>query len=318
MRNPFRYALFVFLVLLPAFACAEALCPPASVDQPSPESMRELMSKAHDRGFLWRISKGGRTSYLYGTIHVAKPEWLFLGPGVMGALRAADTVALELDMADENIRQRISQGAAAMHGEVLPAQLALRLQHQAEAVCVPYASIASLIPEFQVTSLSAFVARWEGLDTSYAIDSVVGGIGHGIAKQVVSLETPELQLRMLQMSSRQKTLLFVEEGLDDLETGRARTMLRRSAQIWAETDYDGMARFGEWCECMDTELDREVMGRLLDERNPALSESIDALHTSGKQVFAAVGSLHMFGAMGLPALMEKRGYRVQRVDFDKR
>jgi len=35
----------------------------------------------------------------------------------------------------------------------------------------------------------------------------------------------------------------------------------------------------------------------------------------GKQVFAAVGSLHMIGPMGLPALMAQRGYRVERVEF---
>jgi uncharacterized protein len=55
------------------------------------------------------------------------------------------------------------------------------------------------------------------------------------------------------------------------------------------------------------------MKRALDDRNPALAEHIDALHQSGKQVFAAVGSLHMFGPLGLPALMAKRGYRVERV-----
>ncbi len=55
------------------------------------------------------------------------------------------------------------------------------------------------------------------------------------------------------------------------------------------------------------------MRRLLDARNPALATRIDALHRSGKRVFAAVGSLHMTGARGLPALMVQRGYRVERV-----
>ena len=76
-----------------------------------------------------------------------------------------------------------------------------------------------------------------------------------------------------------------------------------------------MARFDEWCECLNTETEREVMKRALDGRNPALAEHIDALHRSGKQVFAAVGSLHMFGASGLPALMAKRGYQVERVNL---
>jgi uncharacterized protein YbaP (TraB family) len=31
---------------------------------------------AQDRGFLWRISKGGHTSHLYGTVHIAKQGWM--------------------------------------------------------------------------------------------------------------------------------------------------------------------------------------------------------------------------------------------------
>jgi uncharacterized protein YbaP (TraB family) len=76
-----------------------------------------------------------------------------------------------------------------------------------------------------------------------------------------------------------------------------------------------MSHFNEWCECLDTEIEREMMKRLLDDRNPNLAEHIDAIHKSGKTVFAAVGSLHMFGSIGLPALMQKRGYRVERVDL---
>lgn len=52
---------------------------------------------------------------------------------------------------------------------------------------------------------------------------------------------------------------------------------------------------------------------MLDDRNPQLADHIDQLHRSGKTVFAAVGSLHMTGPTGLPSLMEKRGYQIERV-----
>jgi uncharacterized protein YbaP (TraB family) len=58
-----------------------------------------------------------------------------------------------------------------------------------------------------------------------------------------------------------------------------------------------------------------MMKHLLDDRNPNLAGRIDGLHSSGKKVFSAVGSLHMFGPSGLPALMSMRGYRVERVDM---
>jgi uncharacterized protein YbaP (TraB family) len=55
------------------------------------------------------------------------------------------------------------------------------------------------------------------------------------------------------------------------------------------------------------------MKRVLDDRNPGLAASIDALHLGGKRVFAAVGSLHMIGPRGLPALLARRGYRVEPI-----
>jgi uncharacterized protein YbaP (TraB family) len=160
------------------------------------------------------------------------------------------------------------------------------------------------------------VGRWDGLYTSYAVDSVLAGIGHGTKKGVVSLETPELQLQLLQMKDSGETISFVEDSLDELETGRARSLLKRIAKIWADADYADMSHFNEWCDCLNTASEREMMKRALDDRNPNLAERIDVLHKSGKRVFAAVGSLHMFGTLGLPTLLEKRGYKVEQVELN--
>jgi uncharacterized protein len=309
-----RIALAVFLLLLADYAAAEA-CPSAA-EQPTPEMAQAAMRNPGDHGFLWRISKDGRTSFLYGTIHVAKFEWMFPGPRVMQALHAADTVALELDMLDADIQGRISRGMAALRSTAIPEPLQKRMRQQAAALCVPYASIASLSPEMQVTTLTVMVGRGAGLEAAYSIDAVLAGIGHGAQKNVVSLETPEMQLQMLQMNSAQETVSFVEDALDELESGRSLKMLNIMASLWDDADYARMEHFEEWCECLNTEIEREVMRRALDERNPALAEHIDALHMGGKQVFAAVGSLHMFGALGLPGLMQKRGYKVERINFN--
>jgi uncharacterized protein YbaP (TraB family) len=264
---------------------------------------------------LWRISKDGRTSFLYGTLHVGKPDWTFPGPKVSQALQATDTVALELDDMDMDVQQRMAKGMGELRKSALPESLVKRMRQQADAACVPYSSISGLSPELQIEMLTLMVGRWEGLDASYAIDAVLAGLGHGANKNMVSLETPELQLSLLQMRTPQETVSFVQIGLEELETGRGRTLLKRIARLWANSDYDEMSHFNEWCDCLNTKIERDMMVRTLDERNPNLADRIDALHASGKHVFAAVGSLHMFGPIGLPVLMEKRGYRVERVDF---
>jgi uncharacterized protein YbaP (TraB family) len=270
---------------------------------------------ARDHGFLWRIIKDGHTSYLYGTMHIGKFDWAFPGPSVMQALRATDTVALEMDMLDPDIRNRLARGMATLRTMALPALLEKRMRQQAEAVCVPYLSVAKLSPEFQITVLTLMTGRWDGLDAAYAIDSVLAGIGHAAGKNMVSLETPEAQLQLLQMKDAQETVAFVQESLDELEMGRSRNLLKRISTMWASADYSEMEHYNEWCDCLNTESERELMKRILDDRNPNLADRIDALHASGKRVFAAVGSLHMFGASGLPMLMSKQGYRVERIEL---
>jgi uncharacterized protein YbaP (TraB family) len=216
---------------------------------------------------------------------------------------------------DADILRRMREGMSGLRSSVLPDRLVKRMRRQAELVCVPYDALASLTPEFQITTLTLMAGSRERLFSAYAIDGVLAGIGHGAGKQVVSLETPEAQLQVLQMQTPQETVAFVEDGLKELEAGDTLKTFSHIARVWADSDYADLARYEEWCDCLNTSSERAEMKRLLDERNPNLAAGIDTLHMSGKRVFAAVGSLHMFGSSGLPALMEKRGYRIERVEL---
>src|SRR5262249_10929410 len=126
---------------------------------------------------------------------------------------------------------------------------------------------------------------------------------------------PELQLKLLLSENAEETKAAVESALEELETGKAAPMLSRMADVWAGSKLAEMESYQEWCQCLDTDADRAMMRKMLDERNPGLAKSIDAIHASGKTVFAAVGSLHMIGKLGLPALLKERGYAVEQVDF---
>ena len=287
-------------------------CPPAA-SAPTPEQMQAGMNAARDHGFLWRIRKDGRDSWLYGTLHVARFEWMFPGPTITTALKASDTIALELDLLDPEIQRRMAQGMAAPAGTVLPEPLKQRLLRQAEAECLPAQMLEPLSPELQVATLESLIGRRDGLDPSYGIDVVLAGWGRASALPVVSLETPELQLATLTMATPAETIEFVAGTLGEMEAGRARPALRRIAQVWADGDLDTLARYESWCDCIKTPADRAALARMLDARNPALADSIAALHGGGQRVFAAIGSLHMIGPLGLPALLAQRGFRVQRI-----
>jgi uncharacterized protein YbaP (TraB family) len=289
-------------------------CPPAPPVL-TRETAQAARAHAQDHGFLWRITKNGHSSYLYGTMHVSKPAWMFPGPKVSAALDSADTVALELDVLDPKIAQEVRREASTLQPEPLPPAIEARLRKQAEALCVPYAVLAHAPAEAQLVELDMMFARKDGLFPIYAIDSVLAALGHAAHKHVVSLETPDFQMHLLMMPDRADMLAYVNDGLDELESKRGRALFLRMAQAWAHSDYATMARYPEWCECLRTPIERKVMRRMLNARNPRMAAKIDALHRKGAKVFAAVGSLHLFGAIGLPALMRKKGYTVERIEL---
>ena len=307
--------LLACLLSFNSLAQTPADCPPPATPDTSPETIQEGMKNARDHGFLWRIEKDGHASYLYGTVHVGKQEWLYPGPQLRQAIRETDTMALELDVFDPAIRERINKLMTSQKGHRLPEKLQARLRQQAAASCVSYETIAPLAPELQVATLAVTLARKEGLDPAFAVDALLAGIGHSSQRQVVSLETPESQMASVQMGSPRETRAFVDASLKDMESSKALDILSRMAKAWEDNDYVTMANYASWCECLDTPIERKAMKRLLDERNPALAKGIDKLHRNGSQVFAAVGSLHLFGPLGLPTLMKQMGYQVEQVTF---
>ncbi|HYN62510.1 MAG TPA: TraB/GumN family protein, partial [Rubrivivax sp.] len=80
-------------------AAAAPVCAPPP-PPPGAEQLQAAQRSASDRGLLWRLSKEGRDSYLFGTIHVGKLQWSFPGPALSRALARSDLLALEIDLGD--------------------------------------------------------------------------------------------------------------------------------------------------------------------------------------------------------------------------
>ena len=297
-------------------ASAASGCPPAALPL-DPDRLQTGMRQAEDHGFLWRIVKDGRTSHLFGTLHAARPAWMFPGPRTTAAFEASDVLALELDILDADIRERLMKAANARPDERMPPALVARLERRMAAECINADALRSFVPEFQIASLAMLAARRDGLDPSYAIDLVLALIARDFGKATTSLETPEAQIAALRMPTRQATIEFVTSGLDELDAGTSGPLLARMASAWTDGNLAELEGYERWCNCLNTAAERASMKRLLDDRNPLLAAAIDKVHGGGRSVFAAVGSLHMIGARGLPALMRERGYVVEQVRFGR-
>lgn len=296
---------------------ALALLTAAAAAQPAPACPPPLPAQAatapeRDRGLLWRITRDGRSSWLYGTLHVGKPAWRRLGPQVTAALRASDVLALEIDPADPALLAALAELQPA---SLLPESLQARLEQAYARACVSRDAMAALHPVLQATTLTVLEARWLGMDPAYAMEQLLAAQARASGRRIVSLETVAQQKAVLVPDDPVEALAVFEQSLAQLEDRSARRVIERLAQAWENGDLAALEDYASWCECAATEADKAVMRKLNDERNGPLAAGIEAQHRQGRRVFAAVGALHMTGAQALPRLLQQRGFRVERVAF---
>jgi len=294
----------------PVGTATTAACPPVP-QPPTAEQVQAARREARDHGFLWRISKQGHSSYLFGTLHVGKLAWIFPGPHLRDAIAATDTLALELDITDPELTR--SPPPAATAPLALPDSTRARLARQVAVACLPEGALQRLHPLMQAVTLTVLSARWEGLDAAFAQEVVLAGAARAQARPIIALESAQAQMALLVPRDADEARRLLDQTLEQLERGRARPLLRRLADAWADGRLGELEDYSTWCECADSDEDRAFMRRLNDDRNVPMAERIDALHGQGKRLLVAVGALHMTGDQGLPRLMAARGYTVERL-----
>ena len=281
-------------------------CPPVVVATPTTAAQ-----PATDRGLLWRITRGGHSSFVYGTLHVGKPSWK-PGPRTSDALGASQVLALEIDPSDPALKEVLSQTGPPFE---LDAATAQRLQRAVTRACLSRAALAGLNPVLQATTLSVLEARWLGLDAQYAQEQLLLALARSKGPSLSTLETPAQQMAVLMPADPTAADRTLRQMLTQLEDGSGRRVLRRLSQAWAAGDLATLDDFEQWCECAANDAERSELQRLNDARNPALADGIAALHAQGRGVFAAVGALHMTGPQSLPRLLAQRGFTVDRILF---
>ncbi|MES2183516.1 MAG: TraB/GumN family protein [Pseudomonadota bacterium] len=291
-----------------AAAAWSAECAPAPT-APGAAELPRLKAEAQDRGFLWRLRAGGHDSWLYGTLHIGKPAWAFPGPHLLAALQASDTMALEMDPLDPAINARMAQLSTRYAGR-WPGSLVPRVQAQMARACVPAILQEKMHPAMLLATIGLYGMRPQQLYAEYAQEFVLSGLAHARGLPVVSMEPPETQARVL-LGTQAPTAAALAEGLADLESGHAASLMAALTDTWATSDWKHLQAYADWCDCLKTAGERREAKRMLDDRNPGLARDIDRLHRSGKTVFAAVGALHMVGPQGLVELLQRRGYQVE-------
>ncbi len=314
------WMLHVVVALLLAVGAVRAQavsgCPPGA---PDPASLRPeaLQADVRDRGFLWKVDRDGRTSWLYGTMHIGQPRWLVPGPQIAAAFRASDLLVLELDPAAPEVAQALQRRLDPARSQRVLAGLEPGLRQAIERACLPAPAVAAMPPLMQLMMVMLAEARRADLHPEFGAEMVLTQLARIGGRRIVALESAAAQLDSVLPESESEERELVRRGLEDFDAGTSAKVMRQLAQVWASGDEATLTDYPAWCQCTETESDRRMLKRMMDERNVPMADKLAALHAGGERFFGAVGALHMVGPQGLPALLRERGFTVRRVPFPR-
>lgn len=311
MRRHIVFILVALFSLYSVHAQADyaAAQPAASVAQ---------KTAAPKRGMLYRVDYRGNTSYLFGTVHVGQTSFYPLEPQVTRALSEAGKLVIEVDIRDTAaLQQAIVRHGIYPDGQTIAQHLSAdsmkKLQLALQRAGIPLASIARMKPWMAVNMLIMDEMARSGFPIEQGIELYFLALAKTQNKTVQGLETADYQLALFDSMKGEQQEEYLKENLAELADGQAMKKGLRLITAWQGADSKALE-----AALLEIQNDPSTSARfmqrvMLDQRNPNMAKQIETLLKNDKTSFVAVGALHLLGNKGVPALLQQRGYQVQKL-----
>ena len=157
---------------------------------PAPEARQDVPR----RGLLYEIRTGANTVYLFGTLHVGKPELYPLSRQTNLALAASERLYLEVSLTDAT-SVNVDTAAAAMYGDgislgqKLPAALMEKVSARLARYQFPQELALKMKPWMLGQTLLLLEAKRRGYDPELANEFYLMDYARAAHKEILGLET---------------------------------------------------------------------------------------------------------------------------------
>lgn len=258
---------------------------------------------------MWELTgPGGEHAWLFGTIHMLPRAADWRSKDIDRALASADMIVLEIaDIEDQGAMGTVFNELAQTPGQpplservdpsVRPALQ--KLYAETKAQDATFASLETWAAALTLAQLANKTA-----DSDHGIDLALVKAVPG--KPRAELEGTRRQLGIFDALPEKEQRDLLNAALRD-NRGEADEV--QLAEAWRTGD---MALIGK--ETRSGILaDPELRKALYSDRNAAWIVQIEAMLRKGHRPFVAVGAAHLAADDGIPALMQKRGWTVRRV-----
>ena len=268
---------------------------------------------------LWLAQGPNAAVYLFGTIHVLKPNMTWETPAIAKALAASQELWLEIpDPGAAQDAQTLTRelGFDPQHplSAKLPPAVLAHLDAVAQSAGLPQGekSLEPLRPWLAAVTLEQSVVVHAGFDPRSGVDPQLLHQAITAGKPVHGFETLSQQLHFFADLAPSLELQLLEDALDEYDKGAEE--LNALVDAWLAGDDAAIAR---------ATVD-EVRGpfpalyqTIFVQRNQNWATAIAQMLQSPGVRFVAVGAGHLTGPDSVQTMLQRRGIKVTRVDTGK-
>ena len=266
------------------------------------------------RPAMWQVADADTSIYLFGTIHLLPKDYTWRTPAFDQAIAGSQSLVVETIIDDKNpaaivgelTRLGFSPGQPPILNRVSPAKRG-QLQAAIAKSGLPIAAFDRMETWAAAFMLLGGQFKDLGLSGEAGVESILKTAFTQAGKPIAQLETNGEQLGLFDTLPEAAQRALLEGSID--APADMRTQFQGMLGAWARGDVDSIGRtFNE-----DMASSPELREALIRRRNANWSSWIERRMAQPGTVFLAVGAGHLVGEDSVQRYLERRGYKVRRV-----
>ena len=310
------------LLLAPAGTPLSAQAAPSpatttATPAPAPTSPGPASAAPDADPALWVVRDADTTIYLFGTVHVLRPDMGWFDEAIKQAFDASSELTIETLTPETPETQQAfaAQMLSLARNNVTSLSSRLSMEQRAQyqramdSLGVPTMAVDNFDPWFVSLQLALLQARALGANATAGAETVLKDAAAQSHKTVTTFETADEQLNLLDSTPVSEQIVGLMMGVSEINSSN--NLLAQLLDAWARGDADATATLMN--EAMkDTPETRRL---LLTDRNRRWATAIKTRMEQPGTVFVAVGAGHLAGADSVQHFLEAQGMTVTRVPY---
>ncbi len=264
-----------------------------------------------DQSLLWKISGKGlkEPSYVFGTFHMMCKDQFQISKPMEDALSSCKKYYGELDMDDPNMPENMKEFAKLKDGKTIDSYMDPK---EFAAFDKKYQKITGmslmLLKEYKpFLGMSFLILKTVPCKATVQPETELMHLAQKKQMEILGLETVEQQLKLLNKEPIDSQLAAMSKMVNNFDSSKQ--VMNDMIQVYLKKDVNALYQFMK-----DKGVNDNFESTMLIKRNKNWVPKMKKAMKESPSFFA-VGAGHLGGKSGVLALLRKKGYKVEPINY---